>query len=109
MVINSATEVTAHLSFAPLIITPIIKSVTPLNEDLPNQESGGSITIPSISNIGKAFPVSASPSNGFSFKGWYDVDGKLLSSASSTYLTFYEDASVEARFQQKSYNVELSV
>ena len=109
VVINSATEVTAHLSFAPLIITPIIKSVTPLNEDLPNQDSGGSITIPSISNIGKAFPVSATPSNGFSFKGWYDVDGKLLSSASSTYLTFYEDASVEARFQQKSYNVELSV
>ena len=105
VVVNSATEITAHLSLAPVSINSIVSSLSPSENPLNNGQIGGSVVLPSIANVGKAFPVSAESNSGFSFQGWYDQGGKLLSSASTTYLTFYDNATIEARFRQKSYNV----
>ena len=109
IVINSATEVTAHLSQAPLVITSSQSSLSPSNVSLSNPQVGGTITIPTIANVGKPFPVNATSNDGYEFIGWFDQNNQLLSSATSTYLTFYENATVTGKFKQKSYEVIVTI
>ena len=109
VLIESATEIVANLTQAPvdLTINPVSLSVTGMPMEDPN--AGGAIEVPDNAKVGQQVLLQAVANEGFYFIGWYNQEGKQLSSAHSTYLTFSADTSISAIFNQKSVSVKIAV
>ena len=109
VLIESATEIVANLTQAPvdLTINPVSLSVTGMPMEDPN--AGGTIEVPDNAKVGQQVLLQAVANEGFYFTGWYNQEGKQLSSAHSTYLTFSADTSISAIFNQKSVSVKIAV
>ena len=109
VLIESATEIVANLTQAPvdLAINPVTLSVTGMPMEDPN--AGGTIEVPDNAKVGQQVLLQAVANEGFYFTGWYNQEGKQLSSAHSTYLTFSADTSISAIFNQKSVSVKIAV
>lgn len=77
-----------------------------LHQVILKKTEGGSVSNSSLKNEGEVFTVTATPSEGYEFDGWYNKQNLRVTSSPSYTLTMVDsDIELEARFQLKGIQV----
>ena len=74
-----------------------------------DQPSLGQVSGPSLVKPNHANTYTALPVEGYSFLHWESADGENLSTSEIASLSFTENSSIKAIFQQNSYEIEIEV